>query len=324
MVPLRRALSITLAACALGASAVHAQNWPVKPVRVVVTFPPGGSSDIVARLITPALSEKFGQSVLVDNRPGGGATIGAAAVAAAPPDGYTLMLSNTTPISISPFMLEKPTYDGVTAFTHMFYIGSVPNIFIVHPSMPVKSMKELIAFLRSQKSPVNYGSGGIGSIGHIVGEIFKNELSLKMEHIGYRGSGPMHNDLVGGQIPMAVDSFPQNVPYMQAGKLRGLAVTSHRRMALATDIPTVVELGMPKFVAENFLGVSGPRGVPPAVTERVHKEMSEIVKRAEMGKRLDELGIATRSMTSAEFTAFVAKQVTEWGPAVKASGAKLN
>ncbi len=308
----------------LVAPAVHAQTWPQRTIRMVVTFPPGGSSDIVARLITPLLSEKVGQSIVIDNRAGGGATIGAGSVASAAPDGYTLMLSNTTPISISPFMLDKPSYDGIKSFTHVFYIGSVPNLFVVHPSLPVKSMKELVGFLRTQKQAVNYGSGGIGSIGHIVGETFKKQTNVRMEHVGYRGSGPMHNDLLGGQIPMAVDSFPQNVPYMQAGRLRGLAVTSRGRMALAPDVPTVVEVGMPGLVAENFLGVSGPRGLPPAVVARIHKELSEVIKRPDLLKKFDELGIATRPMSPEEFTAFVSKQMEDWAPAVKASGAKLN
>jgi tripartite-type tricarboxylate transporter receptor subunit TctC len=324
MIALRNAACLTAVLGALFAVTAHAQTWPAKPVRLIVTFPPGGSSDLVARLISGPLTEKLGQTVVIDNRPGGGATIGAAMVATAPADGYTLMLSNTTPISISPFMLEKPTYDGANGFTHMFYIGSVPNIFVVHPSVPAKNMKELVTFIRGQKDAINYGSGGIGSIGHIIGELFKNENKLKMEHVGYRGSAPMHTDLIGGQIPMAVDSFPQNVPYMQSGKLRGIAVTSLKRMALAPEVPTVVEVGMPKLVAENFLGISGPPGTPAAVTERLHKEMSEIVKRPDMVKKLDELGIAMRPMTPAEFTAFVKKQVAEWGPAVKASGAKLN
>jgi tripartite-type tricarboxylate transporter receptor subunit TctC len=185
-------------------------------------------------------------------------------------------------------------------------------------------MKELVAFLRTQKQAVNYGSGGIGSIGHIVGETFKKQMNVHMEHVGYRGSGPMHNDLLGGQIPMAVDSFPQNVPYMQAGRLRGLAVTSLGRMALAQNVPTVVEVGMPGLVAENFLGVSGPRGLPPAVVARKHKEMSEVIKRPDLLKKFDELGISTRAMSPDEFTAFVSKQVEDWAPAVKASGAKLN
>ena len=311
-------------ACMLCISASHAQNWPARAVRMIVTFPPGGSSDLVARLISAPLTERLGQSIVIDNRPGGGATIGATMAATALPDGYTLMLSNTTPISISPFMLEKPPYDGVTSFTHVFYIGSVPNIFVVHPSLPVKSVKELISFIRARKEAVNYGSGGIGSIGHIVGETFKNAQKLKMEHVGYRGSSPMHADLIGGQIPMAIDSLPQNVPYMQSGKLRGLAVTSLKRMAMAPEIPSVMELGMPDLVAENFLGISGPAGLPPAVVERLHKDMSDLIKRPELVKKLDELGIATRPMSPAEFTAFVKKQVADWGGPVKASGAKLN
>jgi tripartite-type tricarboxylate transporter receptor subunit TctC len=312
------------AACLLAAGAPFAQTWPTKPIRLVVTFPPGGSSDLIARLLTGPLNEKLGQTIIVDNRPGGGATIGATAVAVAPADGYTLMLSNTAPISISPFMLEKPPYDGVTSFTHVFYIGSVPSVFVVHPSVPAKSMKELIVFIRNRKDPVNYGSGGIGSIGHIIGELFKNENKLKMEHVGYKGSSPMHTDLIGGQIPMAIDTFPQNVPYIQSGKLRALGVTSRVRMALAPEVPTVVELGYPNLVAENFLGISGPAGLPQPVIDRIHKDMSEIVKRPEFVKKLDEQGVAPRPMTSAEFTAFVKKQVADWGPAVKASGAKLN
>jgi len=324
---MKRSLTSTVLCALIGTIAAAqsaAQSWPARPIRLVVTFPPGGSSDIVARMIAPALAEKLGQPIVIDNRPGAGATIGADAVEVSPADGYTLMLSNTTPISISPFMLDKPPYDGASGFTHIAYIGSVPNIFIVHPSMPVKNMKELVGFLRTTKNPVNYGSGGIGSIGHIVGEIFKHDQKVKMEHVGYRGSGPMHNDLLGGQIPMAVDSFPQNVPYMQAGKLRGLAVTSRGRMALAPDVPTVVEVGMTNLVAENFLGISGPKGVSPIVTERVHKEMSDILKRADLVKKLDELGVSIRPMSPTEFTAFVGKQVADWAPAVKASGAKLN
>jgi tripartite-type tricarboxylate transporter receptor subunit TctC len=321
----RRILAGTVAAaCLLAAGAPLAQTWPSKPVRLVVTFPPGGSSDLIARLLSGPLNDKLGQTIIVDNRPGGGATIGATAVAVAPPDGYTLMLSNTAPISISPFMLDKPPYDGVTSFTHVFYIGSVPSVFVVHPSVPAKSMKELIVFIRNRKDPVNYGSGGIGSIGHIIGELFKNENKLKMEHVGYKGSSPMHTDLIGGQIPMAIDTFPQNVPYIQSGKLRALGVTSRQRMALAPEVPTVVELGYPTLVAENFLGISGPAGLPQPVVDRIHKEMSEIVKRPEFVKKLDEQGVSPRPMTPAEFTAFVKKQVADWGPAVKASGAKLN
>lgn len=313
------------AAAALGpvSGLTKAQAWPAKPLRIVVTFPPGGSSDIVARLIAPALSTALGQSVLVDNKPGAGATIGAAEVARAAPDGYTFMLSNTAPISLSPFMLDKAPYDPVTSFSHVAYIGSVPNCFVVHPSVPAKNMTEFIAWAKARKEPLNYGSGGVGSIGHIVGEMLKSQAGLKMEHIGYKGSAPMHNDLVGGTILFAIDTLPQNIPFIQAGKLRGLGVTSPQRSPMAPDLPSVSEVGLSKLVAENFFGLSGPAGLPAAVVETMHRHVATALKDARVLKTLEEGGIATRAMSVAEFRAFVAKQVAEWAPAVKASGAKL-
>jgi len=310
-------------AAALPIPALGQAAWPNKPVRLVVTFPPGGSSDIVARVIGPLLAERLGQPIVIENRPGAGATIGAAAVANAAPDGYTLMMSNTAPISISPFMLEKPTYDPVAGFTHIFYVGSVPNVFVVHPSVPAKNMTELKAWLKDQKDPTNFGSGGVGSIGHIVGEIYAGTTGTKLQHIGYKGSGPMHSDLLGGTIKMAVDSLPQNFSFFKSGQLRGLAVTSRERMAMAPDLPTVLELGMPKLVAENFLGISGPAGLPQSVIDTVHKAMTDVMKRPDLKTRLDDLAISSRPMTTAEFTAFVKQQVADWGPAVKASGARL-
>jgi tripartite-type tricarboxylate transporter receptor subunit TctC len=306
------------------AGAAGAQAWPTKPVSVVVTFSPGGSSDIVARLIGGPLQAKLGQPVIVDNRPGAGGTIGAALVAKAAPDGYTLLLSNSAPISISPFMLTTPTYDPVKSFSHVSYIGSVANVFVVHPSVPAKNLAELVAWIKAQPNPVNYGSGGIGSIGHIVGETFKNDHGLKMEHVGYKGSSPMHNDLLGGSIRLAIDTLPQNVPFMKDGKLRALAVTSPARAGMAADVPSVVELGQKKLVAENFLGLSGPAGLSPAVVTRLHAAMAEVLADATVLKRLDELGVAGRKMSPAEFTAFVQNQVAEWAAPVKASGAKLN
>ncbi len=315
---------IAIACLLLAVGQAWAQAWPAKPVSVVVTFSPGGSSDIVARLIGGPLQAKLGQPVIVDNRPGAGGTIGAAIVARAAPDGYTLMLSNSAPISISPFMLTTPTYDPVKSFSHVAYIGSVANVFVVHPSVPTKNMAELIAWIKAEPNPVNYGSGGIGSIGHIVGETFKNEHGLKMEHVGYKGSAPMHNDLLGGTIKLAVDTLPQNVPFMKDGKLRALAVTSPARAAIAPDVPSVLELGHKKLVAENFLGLSGPAGLPAAVVTRLHAAMAEVLADPTVIKRLDDLAVAGRRMSPAEFTAFVQNQVNDWQGPVRASGAKLN
>jgi tripartite-type tricarboxylate transporter receptor subunit TctC len=323
---IRRALLGTLPAllaAALPAAASAQAPWPTKPIRMVVTFPPGGSSDIVARLIAPILGERLGQPIVVENRPGAGATIGAAEVARAAPDGYTFMLSNTAPISLSPFMLDKPPYDPLKSFTHVAYVGSVANVFVVHPDVPAKTVPEFVAWAR-KTGQVNYGSGGVGSIGHIVGEMFKAESRIDLEHIGYKGSAPMHNDLVGGTIRFAVDTLPQNVPFAKAGKLRMLAVTSPKRAALAPDVPSVAEIGLPNLVAENFFGVSAPAGLPRPIAERMHAAVTAALDDPKVRKTFEESGIDTRRMSVDEFSAFVTKQVTDWAPAVRASGAKLN
>ena len=303
---------------------LHAQAWPSKPVRVIVTFSPGGSSDIVARLMAVPLQAELGQSVIVDNKPGAGGTIGALEAARAAPDGYVLLLSNSAPITISPAMQDQPRYDPVAAFTHVSYIGSVANVFVVHPSVPAASLRELVAWIKAQPNPVNYGSGGIGSIGHIVGETLKKDQGLQMEHVGYKGSAPMHNDLLAGTIKLAIDTLPQNVPFMKDGKLRAIAVTSPARAPMAPGVPSVLELGQKKLVAENFLGVSGPAGLPRPVVERLHAAMKNSLANPTVQQRLADLGVQGRDMTPEEFSAFVAAQVKEWYQPVKDSGAKLN
>jgi tripartite-type tricarboxylate transporter receptor subunit TctC len=311
-------ITLTWSCAALG------QGWPTKPVRVIVTFSPGGSSDIVARLLAAPLQAELGQSVIVDNKPGAGGTIGAHEAARAEPDGYTLLLSNSAPISISPAMQDQPRYDPVKSFTHVAYIGSVANVFVVHPSVPAKSFRELIAWIKAQPAPVNYGSGGIGSIGHLVGETMKNDHGLRMEHVGYKGSSPMHNDLLSGTIKLAIDTLPQNVPFMKEGKLRALAVTSPARAPMAPEVPSVLELGQKKLVAENFLGFSGPAGLPREVVARLHAANRKAVTDPKVAQRLAELGVQGRDMTPEQFTAFVAAQVKDWYQPVRDSGARLN
>jgi tripartite-type tricarboxylate transporter receptor subunit TctC len=312
------------AALMAAGTAMAQQPWPAKPIRMVVTFAPGGSSDIVARLIAAPLQAELGQPIVVDNKPGAGSTIGALEVARAQPDGYTLMLSNSAPISISPAMQDQPRYDPVKSFTHVVDIGSGANVVVVHPSVPASNFAELITWIKSQPRPVNYGSGGIGSIGHLVGETMKKDHSLKMEHVGYKGSGPMHNDLLGGTIPMAIDTLPQNVPFMKDGKLRALAVTSPARAPMAPDVPSVLELGQKKLVAENFLGISGPADLPRGVVARLYAASKRALADPKVVQRLADLGVQTRDMSPEQFTAFVAAQVKDWHQPVKDSGAKLN
>ncbi len=317
-------MRLILLACVFAVGNATAQTWPNKPVRVIVTFSPGGSSDIVARLIAAPLQTELGQPVIIDNKPGAGGTIGAQEAARAAPDGYTLMLSNSAPISISPAMQDQPRYDPVASFSHVAYIGSVANVFVVHPSVPATSLRELVGWIKAQPNPVNYGSGGIGSIGHLVGETLKKDQDLRMEHVGYKGSAPMHNDLLSGTIKLAIDTLPQNVPFIKDGKLRALAVTSPARAPMAPGVPTVLELGQKKLVAENFLGVSGPAGLPRPVVERLHGAMKKSLANPTVAQRLAELGVQGSDMTPEQFTAFVANQVKEWTQPVKDSGARLN
>jgi len=309
-VKMRQCRALTCALLAFAGTAM-AQTWPTKPLRVIVTFSPGGSSDIVARLVAVPLQAELGQTVVIDNKPGAGGTIGALEAARAAPDGYTLLLSNSAPISISPAMQDEPRYDPVKGFSHVSYIGSVANVFVVHPSVPAKNMAELVAWIKAEANPVAYGSGGIGSIGHLVGETMKKDLGLKMEHVGYKGSSPMHNDLLAGTIKLAIDTLPQNVPFMKDGKLRPIAVTSPVRAPMAPDVPSVAELGQKKLVAENFLGVSGPAGLPRPIVERLHAAMKASLANPTVRERLADLGVQGREMTPEEFTAFVANQVKE-------------
>ena len=301
-----------------------AQEWPTKPVRIVVTFAPGGSSDVVARALSIPLQKVLGQPVVVDNKPGGGGTIAASEVHRAAPDGYNLLMSNTTPISLSPFMLDTLPYDSVTGFTHVSLVATVPDVVMAHPSVSAKTLPELTGWIKAQDKKVFFGSGGIGSIGHILGELFKKQNSLNIEHVGYRGSAPMITDLIAGRMSFSFDTLPQNVPHIKAEKLRPLAVTGPTRSPIAPDIPTVVEVGMPYLVSENFIGVSAPAKLPEAVTKKLHAAIQTSLDDPDFAKRLGELGLTIRKLSQPEFTSFVAAQVKGWAEPVKASGAKLN
>jgi len=323
MIARRLFLGMT-AGLAVSGTAAAESAWPARPVKLVVTFPPGGASDAAARVIAGPLSEKLGQTVLVDNKPGGGTTIGANVVLAAKDDYHTLMLSNSAPISIAPYLFDKPPYDPLKDFAHVVYIGSVPNAFVVRPSVPARTMPELIAWIKGQGKPVPFGSGGQGSIGHIIGEMFKAELGLDMEHIGYRGAAPMFQDMMAGQLDFAVVTLTEVLPLAKDGKLRMIALTSTQKAPSAPDVPLVTELGYPRLVAENFVGISASAGMPAAAQEKLHKAAMPVLTDPRIVERLAELGFVGKPMSSAEFTAFVADQVQAFQAPVKASGAKLN
>jgi tripartite-type tricarboxylate transporter receptor subunit TctC len=316
--------ALTFAAVALWAMPTAAQDYPSKPVRIVVTFPPGGSSDVTARALSVPLQKALGQPVVVDNKPGAGGTIAASEIFRAAPDGYNLLMSNTTPISLAPFMLDPQPYDSIKGFTHVALVATVPDVVMAHPSVPAKTIAELIAWVKAQDKKVFYGSGGVGSIGHILGETFKKQTGLNIEHVGYRGSAPMITDLIAGRMSFSFDTLPQNVPHIKAGKLRPLAVTSRTRSHVAPDIPTVVEANLPYLVAENFIGVSAPANLPAPVLTKLHAAIQTSLDDPALVARLNDLGLTVRKMSQADFAAFVKQQVEGWAEPVKASGAKLN
>jgi tripartite-type tricarboxylate transporter receptor subunit TctC len=320
-----KALAITVATTlSLLVTPASAQEWPNRGIRLVVPFPPGGTSDIIARLMAQPLADQLKQNVVVDNRPGGGTTIGANAVLTAKDGFHTLFISNSAPISIAPFLFDKPPYDPMKDFSHVAYVGSVANAFFVASSVPANDWNQLVSWIKSQGKAVPYGSGGGGSIGHIIGEMFKSQLGLNMEHIAYKGSAPMFQDMLGGQLSFGVNTLPEVWEFAKQGKLRVIALTSTQKPKIAPNIPLVTELGYPQLVAENFIGISGPAGMPPPAVAKLHAAATAVLADPKLRGRIEDYGFEMKAMSPAEFTAFVAKQVSDFQPAVKASGAKLN
>ncbi|MGK7868177.1 Bug family tripartite tricarboxylate transporter substrate binding protein [Falsiroseomonas sp. E2-1-a20] len=313
-------LLAAFAACSAG-TALAQPAWPSRPIRIIVTFPPGGSSDIVARVLAEVLSQRLPQRVLVENKPGAGGTLGAIYTTQQPADGYTLMLSNTAPIVTSPPIYPTVTYDPAGGFSHIAYIGATPLVIMVNPSkVPATDLAGLVAWIKSQRVPPGYGSSGAGSVAHIFGEAFTKRTGAELTHVAYRGSAPMQADLLGGAIPMSFDTLPQNVEHIQAGRLRAIAITAPERQKMAPDVPTTAEAGFPGLLAENWLGLSGPPGLPPAILARLHAEVEAALAVPLMRSRLDEHGIATRRMSQPDFVAFIREEVRVTGAAVKALG----
>jgi tripartite-type tricarboxylate transporter receptor subunit TctC len=304
------------------ATAVSAQEWPTKTVRIIVPFPAGGSADLLPRYVGESLQKQWGQPVIVDNRPGAAGNIGAAAVYQAEPDGYTLLSAPPPPLVINRLLYPKLAYDS-TRFVPMTVIAAIPNVLLVHPRVEAKSAAELIAFVRRNPGKLNYASQGSGTTSHLTAELFKSMAAgLQITHVPYKGSAPALADLLGGQVDMMFDNLGVSLPHVKAGKLRALAVASTRRYRALPDVPTVDET-LPGFESVAWFGIVGPPKTPPAIAQKVAAGVEAALRNPDVLRRLSELSADPLGMTPAETAAFMKKETERWGGVIKAAGVKL-
>jgi len=327
MPKLRSPLSVLFAAPLLTAFALMtvpatAQDYPNRPITLVVPFPPGGSTTIVARIVADKMSEALGQSIVVDNRAGAGGTIGSRAVARTAPDGYTILLGYTGTLAIGPTLYPNAGYDPRKDFTPIGRIGTAPNTLVVHPSVPVQSASELIAYAKANVGKVFYGSAGIGTVSHVCGEYFASAAGVKIAHIPYKGTGPAIIDLLGGHIPMAFAPVPATHENAKNGKLRMLAVTSAARSTLLPDVPTISETALPGFEAVLRYGFVAPPGTPPAIVARLNAALNTALASPDVRARLAVDGAEPLPSTPEEYGADIDREETQWSKVVRESGAK--
>ena len=316
-------LSSILASCLLGLAAqgALAQDYPQKPIKMITPYPPGGPTDVLARAVSPKLSERLGQPIVIDNRPGASGMIGADLVAKAAPDGYTL-LANASIHVINPSLYKNTTYDAIKDFAPVGLIAEVPLVLVINPKLDVNSVKELIA--KAKAKPLNFASSGNGSAPHLAGEGFKIATGADIQHIPYKGSGPAVADLIGGQVDFMFDSLPSSMPHIKSGRLKALAVTTKKRSGALPDVPTVAESGVPGFDVSTWYGIWAPAATPPAIVKKVSSELAAVVRLPEVRARLADLGAEAVGNTPEEFAAFNRSELAKWAKIVKDSGAKID
>jgi tripartite-type tricarboxylate transporter receptor subunit TctC len=300
-----------------------AQDYPNRPITLVVPFPPGGSTTIVARVVADEMARMLGQSIIVDNRGGAGGTIGTRGVAAAEPDGYTIALGYTGTLAIGPNLYPNVGYDPRKDFAPIGRIGTAPNTLVVNPSFPAKTVAELIAHAKGNPGKVNYGSAGNGTVSHISGEYLGVQAGIKLVHVPYKGTGPALSDLIGGHIPVAFAPIPATRENSQAGTMRMLAVTGLTRSTLLPDVPTIAE-SLPGYEAVLRYGLVAPAGTPRAIIERLNKELNSALRSQDLRRRLALDGAEVLPSTPAEYAADIDREEVQWAKMVKASGAKAN
>jgi tripartite-type tricarboxylate transporter receptor subunit TctC len=307
--------------CFIGAAS--AEDYPSRPITLIVPFPPGGSTNIVMRIIAEKLSVLLGEQVVVDNRAGAGGTAGTRALAKSTADGYTIGLGYSGPLGIAPSLYPGLGYDPREDFAPIGRVATAPNTLVVHPSFPAKTIAELIAYAKARPGKVNFGSAGIGTVSHLAGEYFASRAGIRLVHIPYKGTGPALTDLIGGHIPMAFAPIPASHAQAAAGTLRMLAVTSLKRSALMPDVPTIAESGLPGFEAVLRYGLIAPAGTPPAIIARLNKQLNIALAAADVRKRLEFEGAEPLPSTPEEYAADIDREETQWSKVVRESGAKV-
>jgi tripartite-type tricarboxylate transporter receptor subunit TctC len=323
----RRELLIALIALAWATQVTAAdsgQSYPNRPIRFIVPFAPGGSTDTLARTVGQKLGEALGEQVVVDNRSGGNGNIGTDLVAHAAPDGYTILLGYIANLAIGPSLYAKLPFDPVKDLAPVTQLAVAPNILVVHPSVPAKNFKEFIAYAKANPQKVNFASAAVASPGHLAGELLNHAAGIHMQHVPYKGSGQAVVDLVGGQVQVMVSGMSSVMPHIKAGRLRALAVTGAQRSPAVPDIPTIAESGFPKFEATAWYGVLVPARTPKAIVTRLHDEIVRALKMPDVKERLESVGFEIVGSTPEAFGAYIKSEIVKWAPVVKASGAKAD
>jgi tripartite-type tricarboxylate transporter receptor subunit TctC len=323
----RRMLIAALAASsiALAAPAVWAQtSYPQQPIRIVVPFPPGGATDIMARAVAQRLTEAWKAQVFVDNRPGAGGNVGAELVAKAPADGYTLLMGTVGTHAINGSLYPRMPYDHMKDFAPIVLVAAVPNVLEVNPELPVHSVAELIAYAKANPGKLNFASSGSGTSIHLSGELFKVMAGVQMTHIPYKGSAPALTDLMGGQVQLMFDNLPPSLPQIKAGKLRALAVTTATRAPALPDVPTIAEAGLPGYESSSWFGLLAPTGTPRDIVVKLNAEIASWLATPEAREKLTAIGAIAMGGTPEDFARHIAAETTKWAGVVKASGAKVD
>lgn len=312
--------AVAAAALLAIAGAAGAQTWPVKPVRIVVGFAAGGSTDLVARIVAQRLGEAWGQNVLVENRAGASGMIAADLVAKSPPDGYNLLVTPQTSLAVAPVLTGKATYDASKDFTPITLIGSTPTLMVVTPSFPARTFAEFVEL--AKKGGLAYGSGGIGSSPHMAGELMSAQLGIRMTHVPYKGENPALADTISGQVPIMFGNISAALPHVKAGKLHALANTGSTRSPLAPDVPTMNESGLREFAVATWFGLLGPAGLPRELTLRIQRDVAQVIARPEVRDRLVELGVDLVGNTPDQFAAFLQSEIARYARVIKEAGIK--